>query len=204
MITKICPKCQEKKNITDFWKDKYTKDGYGFYCKECQRIHNKLSYQKNREKRLIGCKKYREENKNYYREYNRKYYKKNKQKISEIKKQYKAKHYHRFWARASITNHKKREFIIKFSIDELEKMAKETNYCPICGVKLNWEYGTKNGKIQMNSPTLDRMENNEILILDNIQILCMRCNATKLNRTMKEFIEYCAKVCNKFSMKYLL
>jgi hypothetical protein len=49
-----------------------------------------------------------------------------------------------------------------------------------------------------NSPALDRKSNQKILNIDNVQILSDKCNATKHNRTMKEFIEYCKIVYFKF------
>ena len=34
---KICTKCKKEKELNDFWKDKYTKTGKTFRCKECLR-----------------------------------------------------------------------------------------------------------------------------------------------------------------------
>lgn len=36
METKVCSKCQEEKKLSNFTKDKKTKDGLDLYCKECK------------------------------------------------------------------------------------------------------------------------------------------------------------------------
>ena len=45
--------------------------------------------------------------------------------------------------------------------------------------------------MQPNSPTLDRINNENVITNENIWIICSRCNATKLDRTLSEFIDYC-------------
>ena len=108
------------------------------------------------------------------------------------------------WCSQTIRNHKTDDYIVDIKRDELMKMAIKTKKCPICGITLDYSFGTKNNKLWINSPSLDRINNEKFLNLDNIQIICRRCNATKLNRSMKEFVIYCAKIYNKFSMEYLL
>jgi len=39
METKICVKCKEEKQLTEFAKDKYNKDGLTFRCKKCRNKH---------------------------------------------------------------------------------------------------------------------------------------------------------------------
>lgn len=48
------------------------------------------------------------------------------------------------------------------------------------------------------SPTLDRLDNEEVIRSDNVLILCYKCNATKRDRTLKEFLDYCRVVVTKF------
>ena len=48
------------------------------------------------------------------------------------------------------------------------------------------------------SPTLDRLDNEKVIRTDNVLILCYQCNATKRDRTLKEFLEYCRAVDKKF------
>jgi len=182
MKTKICSKCNKTKPISEFSKDRRTKDGLHYWCKKCQ---------------SKNAKKYYQENKNNLKKYQRRYYQNNKEKIKKQFKNWRKKNYHRYWTLATLNNHKRSGYIININPDESEKMAKKSIYCPICEFKLNWSFGIKL-RIQSNSPTLDRIDNNKILTLNNIQILCKKCNVTKQDRTMQEFIDYCTMISNKF------
>ena len=48
------------------------------------------------------------------------------------------------------------------------------------------------------SPTLDRLDNENVIRSDNILILCYQRNATKRDRTLEEFLDYCNAVAKKF------
>ena len=85
MKNKVCIKCGENKNVSDFYVGKNQ-------CKECKKRCVKKYYEENKEKIRESQKKYREENKEklkeYKKEYNKKYYKDNKEKIRESQKKY--------------------------------------------------------------------------------------------------------------------
>jgi len=190
--TKRCSKCREVKSVSEFYKLKNNK--FGNYCKICL-----LKYQK----------EYRQKNKKTIKKYHQKYYKNNSEKMKEYSKKYqknnpeKIRKYlkktsHRNWASHTRRDHKSKGYKIDISIDELEVIAKESKYCAICDIELDWGYGNKK-YAQNNSPSLDRTNNEKILNKDNIQIVCRRCNSTKQDRTMNEFIEYCTKISNKFN-----
>ncbi len=49
-----------------------------------------------------------------------------------------------------------------------------------------------------NSPTLDRLDNETVIRKNNITILCYKCNATKRDRTLSEFLDYCKAVVSRF------
>lgn len=74
---KKCNKCLKLLPLENFSKDKNTKDGFSYSCREC----HKLLYQQKAEiiKNRISI--YRAKNKELIRERNRKYYENNKQKI---------------------------------------------------------------------------------------------------------------------------
>ena len=82
--------------------------------------------------------------------------------------------------------------MIEISLKELTNMAKSTRCCPICGITL--DYSLKKGKIFMNSPSWDRKYNQNILTQENTWIICYKCNTTKHDRTIQEFISYCKTV----------
>jgi hypothetical protein len=52
--------------------------------------------------------------------------------------------------------------------------------------------------MKSNSPSLDRLDNEDVIRKDNILILCYKCDATKRDRTMEEFLSYCGAVVSKF------
>lgn len=83
-MTKICTKCKKEKDIKKFIKDKKTKDGLCYWCKEC-----KKKYDNNyNDKKYILNKKYYQEHKKEIEEYNKQYYLLNKEKIIERIKEY--------------------------------------------------------------------------------------------------------------------
>lgn len=66
-MVKVCNKCQEEKPLSDFHKNKATKDGHQYFCKECSNqrclddYHDKVNkephHNADRSKRQ-ACKKY--------------------------------------------------------------------------------------------------------------------------------------------------
>ncbi len=81
--------------------------------------------------------------------------------------------------------------------EELYQVALHTELCFICGSQIDWELGNK-GHMHNRSPTLDRVDNEDVIRIDNILILCYKCNATKRDRTLKEFLDYCRAVVARF------
>ena len=69
---KVCTKCKEEKNLTEFGESKITKDGLRYDCKFCRKEYNK-------------------ENAEYQRLYFKKYRQDNKEHISKIKKDWEVK-----------------------------------------------------------------------------------------------------------------
>jgi len=108
MKTKTCSKCKQTKDIGEFSKDKYRKDGLCWQCKSCASEHRKAHYQKNKEAiaeknrahyqknkgKIAKLKKvYRQKNKEAIAENNKVYHQKNKEAITKRKKKYKQKRY---------------------------------------------------------------------------------------------------------------
>ena len=141
-------------------------------------------------------KEYHEKNKNeiHKRKYHHRINNIDKYIKSERKVHRDPKHVHRQWATSSIRHHEKRGFDMNVTITELSEHAKTITHCPMCGIELKWYYGN----LSPNSPTVDRVDSNNTLDMNNIQIICHRCNMAKRDRTMKEFVEYCKMVVEKF------
>jgi hypothetical protein len=120
----------------------------------------------------------------------------------EIRKQqwknWKTNNYRHVWSYMSLYHHARKGYEINVTPSDLEGIANITEVCYICGIILDWSYGPKKGILNDNSPTLDRVNNEEELNIDNIKIICYKCNRTKSDRTMNEFIEYCGMVYTRF------
>jgi len=157
---KICSKCNIKKPLSMFDKNKRNKDGYYGMCKECRKhwVNN------------------------------------NRDKVNATQRRYNINHPERTWCRSSITNHLRCGYEVNITIEQLIDLAQKTNICKYCGVKLDYTTGNKGGRMQIESPSLDRKNNDSEMNVDNVQIICHECNRTKGKRTDEEFINYCKKV----------
>ncbi len=129
--------------------------------------------------------------------YAEEYYKENEKNIERKKKEYKETHPKQTWCQSTLSTHKRRKISINITADELFNYVKNIENCEFCGEKLDWKLGDKK-HIQKNSPTLDRLNNENYIDLKNIKVLCSKCNATKRDKTFKEFVDYCKTIANKY------
>tara|TARA_R110002096_G_scaffold58562_1_gene147378 strand:- start:878 stop:1360 length:483 start_codon:yes stop_codon:yes gene_type:complete len=60
---KMCTKCGESKELSEFHKNKYTADGHSYECKPCSSVRGKERYRKNSKKEKEQQTKRRHENK---------------------------------------------------------------------------------------------------------------------------------------------
>lgn len=95
------------------------------------------------------------------------------------------------WAFFSIKDHRWKGFAVNLTYEELADIGRDTEVCAICGHKLLWN---NSGKVDVHSPTVDRINNELIMTRNNIQIVCHSCNRRKGSTKMKEFIDYCERV----------
>ena len=72
---KTCCKCNESKDLSDFYSNKAAKDKKDSYCKSCRKVENWSYLQHNKKKRYVYRKKWSEENKDKLKELQNKYYK---------------------------------------------------------------------------------------------------------------------------------
>lgn len=75
METKICSKCGRELPLSEFYKNKTTKDGASYWCKKCNKKDSRRYYAANKEKIAERNRKYGTENKGKLAEYRRKYQK---------------------------------------------------------------------------------------------------------------------------------
>jgi len=172
--TKTCSKCRKTKPLSEFDKTEIGRFGVYSSCKACRHLRSVVIYadmKENDQPRLDAI-------------------------MERLRAARRAKP-HWSWAKASHRFHRLENYEIKFTKEELCELAQRSPNCAICGMSLKWE--VLRG-LAVNSPTLDRIDNGTILTLENVQIVCRRCNTTKQNRTMAEFVDYCRKVVEKFGV----
>ena len=100
---KICTKCKIEKELSEFYKDKKTKDLHTYLCKECSKESSKNYRENHREEDKEYSKNYRKKNPEKVKEsvkkwkknnpekvkgHNKKYYKNNLEKVKESQKIY--------------------------------------------------------------------------------------------------------------------
>lgn len=73
-LIKYCSKCNKTKSVKCFQKDKSRKDGYYLYCKECESIRKRKSYDPNKE--LERKLRYEKENPGHSKKIKKEYYEK--------------------------------------------------------------------------------------------------------------------------------
>lgn len=92
METKICSKCGEKKECSEFYKNKRLKDGLEGICKNCRNSQALQWRHENRERVASKTKEYRERNKEKIREKGKEYY---REKGKEYHERYTKRERHR-------------------------------------------------------------------------------------------------------------
>lgn len=106
---------------------------------------------------------------------------------------YDNEHYPRWWAINNRTQHRRAGRKVIVSIDELTNLAHSTKNCMYCGIELAWKTrGT--GKTYPDSPSLDRYNNEKVLNINNIRIVCKPCNAGKGEDTYEDYVKRCRNV----------
>jgi len=80
---KACSGCQKEFELSEFVVDRKSKDGRGYYCKECRSKKAKIYVEKNREKVKNSKKEWELKNKDRISTKGKIYYKKNVNKFSE-------------------------------------------------------------------------------------------------------------------------
>lgn len=169
MVTKKCSRCKEEKDINLFGKNSNHDDNKHHYCMECSNLIAKEYRKKYHDKTLNSVKKYRENPNNRFK----------------------------VFSTTTINDHRRNGYIVNIEIKDLENLAINTSNCIYCDTKLNYDRGHKHSTFG-NSPSLDSINNEKNLNINNVQIICHRCNTIKHDMSHNEFINYCNNIVNKF------
>ncbi len=108
---KKCAGCFQLISVTNYYKDRHHEDGFRSRCKDCQRIKDRLQYQRDREKELLVSQQYRLRNPDYLQKY----------------RMQQGKH-----ERLALLTYRQRH---NLTIEEAEhiRMLRTKTYCMICG-----------------------------------------------------------------------
>jgi len=193
---------EARKQYYDKNKDTILEKQRNYYYKNKEKFKKRQAkyYQKFREDRLKKSKEYNSRPETKLKK--QQYYKENRAHSKIVHKIWEDKNIHRRWAYGVLDKHKIHNFNINISINMLTKLAIGTKRCPYCRVRLKYRNKVHGGR--RDSASLDRIHNGKSIDKDNIQILCMRCNATKHDRTHEEFVKYCNMICEKYLNREIL
>jgi len=125
MLTKKCTKCSCTKDLSEFHKHRFFKDGHTYICKACAKKHRREHYLKNRERQLAQNKEWKNNNE----ERNRELQKEHKRKLrSDPVKNALLLRAVRKWTRQN-PQKKTAQDLVKYRIN---KKGDRPQSCPIC------------------------------------------------------------------------
>ncbi len=200
METRTCVKCGETKLISEFRMYRRSKSNtkieHRTACFECENAAQRNRYKNDPVK---------------YREIQKKYVKNNPEQVTKTRRKYVITHREKvnmrhlkwmsdekiiygIWTKRSIRAHIENGYYVDIDLEKLTNIAKDTRYCSMCGKMLKWTYGK--GCVH-NSPTVDRINNDRGMTMDNIWIICKSCNGFKGKKKMQDIIAYCKTIVEK-------
>ena len=205
-LTKICSCCKQEKPLSEFTKDKRSKDGHFRECKECknrkmreryERIKSDPEYQR---KKKLASAKYKEAHREEIRikamEYN------NRPEVIERK----ANWYQNKEVSKSLDEKLKdtlarvkcraklKAVPFNLTLDDLKEIY--TPVCPILGIELNW-YSPKNeGGRAEDTPALDRIDPKKGYVKGNVAFISTLANMMKSSATRKQIEVFCKNIFN--------
>lgn len=83
---KVCRVCNQEKELTEFYKDKYTPDGLTRSCKECNKSNSKTYKDAHKEQEAARMQKYQQEHRDELLDYARKYREENAEAYRAMRK----------------------------------------------------------------------------------------------------------------------
>lgn len=106
------------------------------------------------------------------------------------------KHPFLWFCSQTISRHKISGYTVLFNARELFNKLKDITDCYLCGLPIVFETEKRINK--KSGPSLDRIDNDTVLTLDNVKLVHWSCNTHKQNKTLKEFVEFCRSVASRF------
>lgn len=190
--TKVCTRCKTEQPIDNFCKDKKSKDGHFYYCKQCRREYH-LSHQSERneyarqfywanwERERAKNREYQIEHSEYISAKNRAYQQTHKERENERGR---ARRQANPWLHRIAKANKSATKVSaegRFTVDEFKALCDAKGWvCSYCGKQLTEQTVSPDHIIP-----LTRGGSNYIA---NINPSCRFCNRTKQNKTPEEWL----------------
>jgi len=123
-ITKRCSKCGESKLLSEFNKDRSSKDGFQHRCRQCR----SNAYKENKELVAEQGKRWIDQNQERYRKWKIEYYQKNRDRLLEQMRQYNIEHHDEIAEyQCEYYRQYKRKHRKRYSNHELNRRARKRN-----------------------------------------------------------------------------
>ena len=168
--TKRCSKCGRILPLSDFYRDKQTKDGLSCWCKACIKAKQADYYQENKDAIAQKHADYYQANKEAIADYQAQYRQANKEAIAQKKAEYYDPHKNPLgWAKRMVNDYRQMDRDRGFDTSQtitadwfLDNIAYRP--CVYCGVQAI-------GLIGCN-----RLDNTKGHTIDNVESCCFKCN----------------------------
>jgi hypothetical protein len=178
MEYKTCKDCNEEKNIEEFYVLNKEKGYRNSYCKVCSSERKKKYTNKEKQKKYIS--KWRSKNKDKNNEYQRNWYSKNKEKAAARSLKWQEDNPEMAMINRAKLRARKKEIPFDLTLEDVS-IPEE---CPLLGITL--EKGR--GKLQDNSPSLDRIVPELGYVAGNVIVISHKANRIKNNASLEELL----------------
>ena len=184
-MEKRCRKCETAKDMSEFYKDVYSKDGLQAVCKDCSKAHTKQN-------RLDHPTYFVDKGKVRYQEIgkhqNKSRYKKNQEKFKRWRREYSRTVVGRLRTvlNSAKTRAKNQKLVFDLDFDWLmEQYRKQDGKCSLTGIQLQFGFNYDSSRRYMpESPSLDRIDPALGYTKGNTRLVC-----TAINIAMNSFGE---------------
>ena len=189
-MCKQCSKCEEVKELSEFYKDKDKQDGLTTQCKSCKKIYLKEYRAINRDAVLYKLREYYQNNKDMFREYGKSYKKANKEAIqarellAKDDRATKRKLYRqteKYKARHKNEKHKRRSKERRGDVttEQIIELQKNSKVCYWCNTSLK--------NIEIHIDHYIPLAKGGKHTISNLVMSCSKCNQSKSAKDPIEF-----------------
>jgi len=183
---KTCKICNQELTISNFMKSDSSSDGYHARCKDCLRQVQISSANENHraitEKKCTRCNEnlpvslFNIQNTSHDGYHSHCKFCSQRKDTSRLT-----------WSKRTITAHRINGHRVDIIPEDLSNFADTIDKCQFCGIELLWK--NDKGIFQQNSPTLENLDLNHTLTMENCVIICHKCNKTKSDTTLDSYIK---------------